>query len=212
MTTSGCASSLLQVTMPSLADVLSQLRAQGAPESQVSRLSDLVGWASGSDNLLAIFLVGSYARGVGDRVSDLDLVAIVEPNHESEVLEAAHSLLSRANVLNQFTGTHATGGAFWKFVYLDFSSVEFHVFDTSRSFRLKRPCLSIWDPGNRLQSSLVDGDPIRHEDFAAYEHGDDGLVWELVDCIKWLSRGRTALAKSHLMKLAAQMRIKGSAP
>jgi predicted nucleotidyltransferase len=185
--------------------VQTKLREQGAPESHLTRLADLVALAERDPNLLAVFLVGSYARGSGDRVSDLDLVVIAAAGHGPAVPQAAQDLLGGSNVLNQFTGTHQAGGSFWKLVSLDFSSIEFHVFEPSTAFRLKRPYLPVWDPANLLVSYIVDGEPIRHEDFAAYEYGDEGLIWELVDCIKWLSRGRNELAKNHIKKLAAKM-------
>lgn len=185
--------------------LLSNLRQQGAPHAQVARLTDLVELAGRCPELLAIFLVGSYAKGCGDRVSDLDLVAIASPGHGQAVLRAAHERLARTDVLNQFTGTHLAGGSFWKLVFLDFTSVEFHVFEPGTSFRLKRPYLTVWDPTGLLPGYVVDGEPIRHEDFAAYEYGDEGLIWELVDCIKWLSRGRSELAKGHIRKLADEM-------
>jgi predicted nucleotidyltransferase len=165
----------------------------------------LVTLAENEPNILAICLVGSYAKGVGDRVSDLDLVGIATPEASESVLRQAYDALSKADVLNQFTGKHSAGGAFWKIVYLDFSSVEFHVFEPGTKFRLKRPYLSVWDPTDLLQTYVVDGEPVRHEDFAAYEYGDEGLIWELVDCIKWLSRGRNELARHHIQKLAAEM-------
>jgi catechol 2,3-dioxygenase-like lactoylglutathione lyase family enzyme len=56
----------------------------------------------------------------------------------------------------------------------------------------------------RVSDHVVDGEPVQHADFAAYEYGDEGLVWELVDCIKWLSRGRSELARHHLTKLVAK--------
>jgi putative acetyltransferase len=31
------------------------------------------------------------------------------------------------------------------------------------------------------------------------------LIWELIDCIKWLSRGRAELAKRHIIKIAAKL-------
>ena len=185
--------------------LLSKLRDQCAPESHLMRLANLVALAERDPRVLAIFLVGSYAKGVGDRISDLDLVTIAAAGHSQSVLRAAYDVLSRSDVLNQFTGTHTAGGSFWKLVYLDFSSVELHVFEPDTKFRLKRPYLSVWDPANVLNAYVVDGEPIRHEDFAAYEYGDEGLIWELVDCIKWLSRGRNELAKDHLKKLAAEM-------
>jgi hypothetical protein len=191
--------------MPLLTDTLNTLREQGAPESHMARLKVLVELAGTEPAILAIVLVGSYAKGIGDRVSDLDLVAIASPGHCYAVMQAAHEKLAEAEVLNRFSGTHPNGGAFSKFVYMDFASVEFHVFETGTTFRLKRPYLPIWDPNSLLSSYVTDGEPIRHEDFAAYEYGDAGLIWELVDCIKWLLRGRTELAHSHILKLAAQL-------
>lgn len=182
--------------------LLSKLREQNAPESHLSRLSALVDLANHEPDLLAIALVGSYPKGVGDRVSDLDLVAIASPGKGSAVLHAAHEQLASSDVLNQFTGRHPAGGMFWKLAYLDFSSVEFHVFEPGTTFRLKRPYLSVWDPKDLWPSYLVEGEPIRHEEFDAYQYADEGLIWELVDCIKWLSRGRNDLAKGYIKKLA----------
>ena len=191
--------------MPSPADLEATLREQGAPASHLQRLADLISLAQRDSTILAMFLVGSYARGTGDRVSDLDLVAIAAPGHEQSLLRIAHSLLAKGEVLSQFNGSHSEGGGFWKLVFLDFSTVEFHVFAPPTKFRLKRPYLTVWDPSDLLLSYVADGDPIRHEDFEAYAYGDEGLIWELVDCIKWLSRGRTNLAKHHLKKLVAKM-------
>jgi predicted nucleotidyltransferase len=191
--------------MPTLNELLDHLRAQHAPPSHLVRLTDLVALAGHDPRLLALSLVGSYARGTGDRLSDLDLVAIAAPGAAEAVLQAAQHLLGRAPVLNRFTGRHAAGGRFCKLVFLDFSSVEFHVFEPDTAFRLKRPWLPVWDPSQLLPGYVVDGEPIGHQDFAAYEHGDEGLIWELVDCIKWLSRGRQGLARHHLRKIATEM-------
>ena len=188
------------------------LRDQRAPESHLLRLAKLVELAEKNAQILAIVLVGSYAKCIGDRVSDLDLVAIAAHGESDSVLRAAHDVLSDAEVLNQFTGAHSAGSAFWKLVYLDFSSVEFHVFEPDTKFRLKRPYLSVCDPSSLVEAYVVDGQPVRHEDFAAYEYGDEGLIWELVDCIKWLSRGRNELAKHHIRKLAAEIERKSPTP
>lgn len=191
--------------MSSLNDLLRRLQAQGAPPSQLARLSDLVALAGREPALCAVALVGSHAKGSGDRISDLDLVAIAAPGRAAPVLQAARALLEGAPLLDHFSGRHAAGGLFCKMVFLDFTSVEFHVFEPDTRFRLRRPWLTVWDPDQRLGAYVADGEPIRHEDFAAYEYGDEGLIWELVDCIKWLSRGRRQLARHHLLKLAAEI-------
>ncbi len=196
--------------MPLSSQLTAKLREQGAPESHLQRLEGLVGLAEADPRVLAMCLVGSYAKGTGDRVSDLDLVAFAAEGHAQSLLQAAYDVLRQAEVLNQFTGTHRAGGSFRKLVYLDFSSVEFHVFEANSPFRLKRPYLAVWDPHQLLQTYVVDGEPVRHEDFAAFEYGDEGLIWELMDCIKWLSRGRNELAKGHIKKLAAAIQDRGS--
>jgi hypothetical protein len=52
---------------------------------------------------------------------------------------------------------------------------------------------------------VTDGPPPPHETFEAYPHGDAGLIWELVDCIKGLKRGRVQLTKDYLRKLADRL-------
>jgi len=183
------------------------LAAQQAPASHLERLTALVSLAKAFPACIAIALVGSYARGCGDRVSDLDLAMFVRESAGQQMLDEAHAILARHPTLNRFEGRHSGGGVFRKYAYLDFSSVELHVFEPSARFGLREPYLSVWDPGHRLPKFVVPGPPVRHEDFAAYECGDDGLIWELLDCIKWLSRGRVNLAKSHLRKLVARMDV-----
>jgi predicted nucleotidyltransferase len=79
--------------MASLEDLQSKLRAQGAPASQLARIRDLVILAEREPSVLEIFLVGSYAKGLGDRVSDLDLVAIAAPGCQELVLHATRQVL-----------------------------------------------------------------------------------------------------------------------
>lgn len=192
--------------MSSFEAIQSALRLQNAPASHCDRIARIAALARREPQFRAIFLVGSYAQGRGDRVSDLDLVAIVAEGMAKSALSHVHAALRSDDVLHQFTGRHASGGIFWKLIYLDFSSVEFHVFEPSTSFRLRHPYLTVWDPENLAPEYSAEGDPIRHEDFAAYEYGDDGLAWELLDCIKWLSRGKAALARHHIAKIAERMR------
>lgn len=90
-------------------------------------------------------------------------------------------------------------------MYLDFASCELHAFELPTEFVLRRPCIVLWDPQYRVNALIGAGEPVRHEDFEPYPHGDTGLIWELVDCIKWLRRGRVDLAKDYLRKLVARL-------
>ncbi len=179
--------------------------AQHAPDSHLVRMTALCALAAGDPACRAIALVGSYAKGSGDRISDLDLVAFTAAGHCQDFSDAAHRFLASPQMLDVFGGVHKSAGAFRKYVYLDFSSCELHAFDLPATFKLRRPFLPVWDPHGLLAQQVVDGAPVRHEVFVAYEHGDAGLIWELVDCIKWLKRGRAELARHHLRKIVARL-------
>jgi hypothetical protein len=191
------------MTLP--AHLRDTLIAQHAPESHLARMTALCALAADDPACRAVALVGSYAKGSGDRISDLDLVAFTTAGHCQHFSDAAHRFLASPQLLDVLEGTHKSAGAFRKYVYLDFSSCELHAFDLPATFKLRRPFLPVWDPHGVLAQQVVDGAPVRHEDFVAYEYGDAGLIWELVDCIKWLKRGRAELARHHLRKIVARL-------
>jgi predicted nucleotidyltransferase len=196
-----------------LPELLDTLRDQSAPDSQLRRIEALHGLARQEPGLRALFLVGSFAKGTGNRISDLDLVALVDDGQQQRILDLAEPHLGAATLqLDRFTGRHREIGAFRKYVYLDFSSVELHAFGISAGFRLYRPYLTIWDPEKLAAACAADGEALRHEDFEPYEYGDAGLIWELVDCIKWLARGRAELAKRYLVRLGRKIDEGSSAP
>ena len=63
----------------------------------------------------------------------------------------------------------------------------------------------LFDKTGAVESRLTDAPAPKHEDSPAYKNGDQGLIWELLECIKWLSRGKNELAKSYLKKLADKL-------
>lgn len=193
---------MANLTAPALHALVSE---QGAAPSHHARIDAVLAHCAASPHCLGLALVGSFAKGLGDRISDLDLVGFVEDGHEAAFMAEIDERIGRAEVLNAYGQARAGQVAFRKYVYLDFSSCEFHAFTRSATFRLRRPYLSLWDPQGHLATREVEGEPPRHETFQPYPHGDEGLVWELVDCVKWLQRGRTELAKSYLARLGAAL-------
>jgi hypothetical protein len=186
-------------------DLRATLETQGAAPSQLPRLAALRSLCEQSDECLALVLVGSFAQGKGDRLSDLDLAAFVKDGHESGFLRKARGILDAEPVLYQYGVSRPGEVAFQKYVYLDASSCEFHSFSEHATFRLRPPYVAVWNPVGYLEKLVVQELPPRHEDFIPYPHGDDGLIWELYDCIKWLRRGRASLAKDYLRKLVLAM-------
>ena len=186
-----------------VSEVLARLTAQNAAPSHLPRLAALRSLCEQSPQCIALALVGSFAQGSGDRISDLDLAAFVSNDAEAEFMKRANEILSQGELLNDYGRIRPGEVAFRKYIYLDFSSCEFHAFNARTPFKLRRPFIAIWDPANFLASLVVDEPPPRHETFEAFPHGDAGLVWELIDCVKWLRRGRNQLAKDYLRKLVS---------
>jgi hypothetical protein len=189
----------------SLAAVQAKLASQGAAASHLRRIQGLRALCASTPHCLGLALVGSFAQGCADRISDLDLAAFVADDREGEFMAQAEAILGGSEVLHVY-GQHRPGQvSFRKYVYLDFSSCEFHAFSRRAAFRLRQPYIAVWDPTEFLATLVVDEAPPRHETFEPYPHGDAGLIWELVDCIKWLHRGRTDLAKRYLAKLGRKI-------
>lgn len=174
---------------------------QGAAPSHLQRVAAVRNLCESSPDCIGMALVGSFAQGCGDRISDLDLAAFVVAGQEVAFLEKAHELLGGEGVLNEFGQERSGSYAFRKYVYLDFSSCEFHAFSARVPFKLYPPFIALWDPNDFLQTLIVNEAPPSHDSFKPYLGGDEALIWELVDCIKWLSRGRTKLAKTYLVNL-----------
>jgi len=82
------------------ADVRSRLLEQGAPASHLERLAALISLAELDDGCRAIALVGSYAKGSGDRISDLDLVMFVRNDKGEGLLAESHKILERQPILS----------------------------------------------------------------------------------------------------------------
>ncbi|EKM28357.1 hypothetical protein VCHENC02_5740, partial [Vibrio harveyi] len=72
-------------------------------------------------------------------------------------------------------------------------------------FQLSRPFKVLFDKADIIDELVTDEPAPKHEDFPVYTSGDQGLIWELFDCIKWLSRDNNELAKNYLKKLADKL-------
>lgn len=190
----------------SLARLQQRLMDQGAVPSHLKRIADLRALCEADPSCVAVALVGSFAKGCADRISDLDLAAFTRGAGARDFIDRADRVLASEPVLDKYCGGDGHTASFRKYVYLDFASCELTAFNVPTTFKLRRPYLPVWDPSDFLASCEVPGPTPRHEDFEPYQHGDDGLIWELVDCIKWLKRGRVDLAKDYLRRLAVKLR------
>lgn len=190
----------------SIEDLRSRLREQGAAPSQLTRIAQLRALFETASPCVAAALVGSFAKGTGGRWSDLDLIAFTATGQAQSFADEADHVLSSEAVLDSYHVRDASSCVL-KYVYLDFTSCELLVLDVDRPSRLFRPYIALWDPSGFLAGREVEGQSPQHEAFEPYPHGDAGMIWELVDCIKWIKQGRVGLAKGYLRRLGAKLQL-----
>lgn len=156
-------------------------------------------------DVVAAVLLGSLAAGKGDRVSDADILVFTKNDFHKSTNECFLAFECDKEIFYQLDGFHNDNAYFKKYIFNDLTSAEIHCLDLSESFSISKPFKVLFDKNGVIAQRLTDEPAPKHEDFPAYTNGDDGLTWELFDCIKWMSRGNHKLAKNHLKKLVDKL-------
>ena len=153
-------------------------------------------------NVVAAVLIGSLAAGKGDRVSDADILIFTQHRFHKFADACFSAFECDKDIFYLLDGFHNENAYFKKYIFTDLTSAEIHCLDVNEPLSLSKPYKVLFDKVGLVASRLTDEPAPRHEDFSVYTNGDQGLIWELFDCIKWLSRGNNELAKNYLKKLA----------
>lgn len=156
----------------------------------------------------ASIIVGSFAKGCPDRLSDIDLITFVE----EEDGQKAFNILTKQEpypVIHAFEGVHESKFWYKKYIFDNFVSAEIHIAAKTTSFKLRKPFISLFDHDNFLKSILEDGEAPHHEDFPALSLGENGLAWELHDIFKSMP---FTFASSSFSLHSRGLRLTGSKP
>ncbi|HFD4029389.1 hypothetical protein HJ124_22485 [Vibrio parahaemolyticus] len=156
-------------------------------------------------DVVAAVLLGSLAAGKGDRVSDADILVFTKNDFHKSTNECFSTFECDKEIFYQLDGFHNDNAYFKKYIFNDLTSAEIHCLDLSESFNISKPFKVLFDKNGIIEQRVTDEPAPKHKDFPAYTNGDNGLTWELFDCIKWLSRGDHQLAKNHLKKLVDKL-------
>ncbi|ELY5181572.1 nucleotidyltransferase domain-containing protein [Vibrio cholerae] len=157
------------------------------------------------DNVVAGVLLGSLAAGTADRISDADVLIFTQNNFHNDSNRCFQTFESGKEIFYCLGGAHSENAYFRKYIFGDLTSAEIHCLDLSEPFEISKPFKVLFDKTGMVESRLTDIPAPKHEDFPTYVHGDKGLIWELFDCIKWLSRDNNQLAKNYLKKLSEKL-------
>lgn len=155
------------------------------------------------EDVLAGVLVGSLACGTGDRVSDADILFFTRNGFHRQTASSFAAFEAGKAIFYRLIGEHNDKACFRKYLFEDLTSAEIHCADVAEAISLSQPCVVLFDKAGVVNSKLTDDPAPQHATFPVYPYGDEGLMWELLTCMKWLSRGEANAAKQYLKKLAA---------
>ncbi|WP_323121158.1 nucleotidyltransferase domain-containing protein [Burkholderia alba] len=186
---------------PRLPEFLDRWRGNPATTSQIARLERLAAALRATPGCLGAALLGSFAKGSADRLSDLDLVVFCADGASQAVFDAIGAQIAPSDTLMTFDGRHAPDSPYRALIFNDFTSCEFHVIPPTLPFALKQPYVELLSRDGCLAGRVCASPAPGRDALPVYHGGDPWLAWELLDCIKWLSRGDTAAAKRHLVRL-----------
>ena len=147
-------------------------------------------------------LLGSFAKGLADRVSDLDLVLFCREGTGPELLASVAALIPAEEIFSTFHGAHTgVGSPFTELILYNFTSIEIHTISPGTKFTIKKPFVELHNVENCLQARLAQSSAPTRDALVPYRHGPNWLPWELFNCMKWLSRGDIETAKKYLVRL-----------
>ncbi len=148
---------------------------------------------------------GSLAAGTADALSDVDLVVYCRTGAAASILEALSLAAADREVIHRLRGAHDQRSIYEKVILEDWSSYELHVIEPETRMRLKPPYVEIVDEAGYLATRISEDKPIGRAAARPFASGDEGLTWELFNCIKWLRRGHTEFTVQYLRALGERM-------
>jgi len=108
-------------------------------------------------------------------------------------------------VVHRLSGRHDERSVFEKVILEDWSSFEIHVIEPSTRMRPRAPFLALINVQDYLETRRSEDKPIGRATARPFVNGEDGLVWELFNCIKWLRRGDTEFTRQYLQRLGSAL-------
>lgn len=182
-------------------DFLKRWRDNPSTTSQITLLMRIAAAVRDSPDCTGAVVVGSFAKGTADRLSDIDLVAFCSGGAGHSLFQTIQQQIAPTNVFITFNGAHDPDSPFQKLIFNDLTSIEFHVISPDTELTLEQPFVEIVNWDRCLESRTSSRPAPTEQDLTVFRYGDRFLAWELFSCLKWLWRGDFQKAKRYLIKL-----------
>jgi hypothetical protein len=164
-------------------------------------LQRLQGALAADARCLGAAVGGSLAESRGDRMSDVDLLIYCEEGAAGDILQKLSDVAADRPVVHRLTGKHDSSSVYEKVILDDWSSYELHVVEPSTRMRLAPPYIELLNRNDYLASRVDPQKLVGRNTVQPLSSGEEGLVWELFNCMKWLRRGELEFAAKYLEAL-----------
>ncbi|MGS0757039.1 hypothetical protein ACVBEH_21870 [Roseateles sp. GG27B] len=131
----------------------------------------------------------------------MDLLIYCETGAAGDLLRKLSEVAADKPVVHRLSGQHDASSVYEKVILDDWSSYELHVVEPSTRMRLAPPYLELVNRSDYLSSRVDVEKQIGRGTVKPLSSGDDGLVWELFNCMKWLRRGEVDFATQYIQAL-----------
>lgn len=182
-------------------DILRRWRDNPSTTRQIALLKRVSAALQASPDCTGAAVVGSFAKGSADRVSDIDLVVFCSDDAGNSLIRAIEQQITLSEIFIKFEGVHDPKSPFQKLIFEDLTSIEFHVISPDTELILEQPFVEIVNRDRCLESRASSRLAPTEHDMTAYHYGDRFLAWEVFTCLKWLWRGDFKTAKRYLVNL-----------
>jgi predicted nucleotidyltransferase len=182
-------------------DILTKWRDNPSTTRQIALLERVSVALQVSPECTGAAVLGSFAKGSADRVSDIDLVVFCAEGAANSLILTIEQQFTASNIFVKFDGLHDPKSPFKKVIFEDVTSIEFHVVSPYTELNLQQPFVEIVNRNRCLESRASSRLAPTEHDMTAYHSGDRFLAWEVFTCLKWLWRGDLKTAKRYLINL-----------
>lgn len=182
-------------------DFINKWRDNPSTTFQIALLMRIAAAVRDSPDCTGAVVVGSFAKGTADRLSDIDLVAFCSGGAGHSLFQTIQEQIAPSSVFIAFDGEHDPDSPFQKLIFEDLTSVEFHVISPNTKLTLEQPFVEIVNRDRCIESRTSSRPAPAEHDLTVFRYGDRFLAWELFSCLKWLWRGDFKKTKHYLIKL-----------
>lgn len=168
---------------------------------QIALLTRIASALRSSPDCMGAAIVGSFAKGSADRLSDIDLVAFCAQGAGHSLFQTIRQQVASSNALFTFDGARDPDSPYQKLIFNDFTSVEFHIISPGIELTLEQPFVEIVNRNACIEARTSSRLAPTEHDMTVFYDGGRFLAWELFTCLKWLWRGDFKTARRYLIKL-----------